>query len=214
MPTHSRRNILTGLGAMPILLLPSACDSKADAQHAGRSLRPVPGCEGCEAVREREPAALRPRLTLAGADEQGERLLVGGTVYRPDGRTAAAGVIVYVHHTNAAGLYADGTRESEWSRRHGRLRGWLKTGVDGRYEISTIKPGPYPGRADPAHIHMFVLEPGKADPYWIDDIVFDGEFGVTATYRRARTNQGGPGVVRLAPRMGGGFRAIRNILLA
>jgi protocatechuate 3,4-dioxygenase beta subunit len=121
-------------------------------------------------------------------------------------------VVIYAHHTNAAGRYADGTGETIWSRRHGRLRGWVKTVGDGRYEFRTIKPGIYPGRDNPAHIHLFVAEPGRR-PYWIDDVVFAGEFGVDQRYRRERENQGGAGIVTLRRASNQTWLARRDIVL-
>lgn len=174
--------------------------------------RSVPGCEGCEAAWERDPSTLPAHLRLAAAREPGEPLHLQGTIYRADGRTPAAGVVLYLHHTNAAGLYADGTDESAWSRRHGRVRGWLKTGADGRYSVDTIVPGRYPNRPDPAHIHMVVLEPG-ADPYWIDDVVFAGEPGVDEAYAAAREDRGGSGIVTLGRAADGRRTATRDIVL-
>jgi protocatechuate 3,4-dioxygenase beta subunit len=110
-------------------------------------------------------------------------------------------VVLYIYHTDATGLYSRGTPETEASRRHGLLRGWVRTGPDGRYSFDTIKPGPYPGETMPAHLHFTVLEPGR-QPYWIDDIVFEGEVGVTAKYRRERENRGGNGIVRLGKAQG------------
>lgn len=183
---------------------------RPNLQETSRQLRAIPGCEGCEAAWEREPSELTPRVQIAPASEPGERLILRGTVYKPDGKTPAPGVVVYIHQTNSAGLYANGSNESEWSRRHGRLRGWLKTGADGRYEVDTIKPGVYPDGREPAHIHLTVLEPGK-DPYWIDDVVFAGEQGVDATYRAERENRGGRGIVALKREPSGRWLAERNI---
>jgi protocatechuate 3,4-dioxygenase beta subunit len=152
------------------------------------------------------------KIQLAGKEEPGERLLLTGTVFKPDGRTPAPNVVIYIHHTNAAGRYAGGSNESEWSRRHGRLRGWLRTGPDGRYEVRTIKPGQYPDRPSPAHIHLTVLEQGR-DPYWIDDVVFDGAPGIDVEYRREAEKRGGPGIVRLQPAPNGGWRAERDVIL-
>ena len=121
-------------------------------------------------------------------------------------------MVVYAHQTNAEGLYAGGSAESEWSRRHGRLRGWVRTGEDGRYEFSTVKPGRYPDRSDPAHIHLTVLEPGRR-PYWIDDVVFAGEPGVAGAYTAEREDRGGSGIVRLQRKSEGGWLAERNIVL-
>ncbi len=138
-------------------------------------------------------------------------MTIRGVVYASDGATPAEGIVVYAHHTNADGLYANGSLETEWSRRHGRLRAWVKTGADGRYEFATIKPAPYPDRTNPAHVHLMILEPGRR-PYWIDEIVFAGEFGVTQSYRAGRELRGGSGIVNLT-RESGRWLAMRDITL-
>ena len=173
--------------------------------------RDLYNCEGCEAVVERDLAVISARTTLAGPAEPGERMRLEGRVLAPGGTTPAAGVVIYAHQTNAEGLYANGTPETEWSRRHGRLRGWVRTGPDGGYVFDTIKPAPYPGLTMPAHIHLFVGEPGRP-PYYIDDVVFEGEFGVTPEYRAASELRGGDGVVRLT-REAGVWVARRDIRL-
>ena len=169
-------------------------------------------CEGCEGALERDARSLSADARIGPADEPGEPLTVHGTVFAADGRTPASGVVIYAYQTNAEGLYAGGSSESEWSRRHGRLRGWAKTGPDGRYSFRTVKPAPYPNDTMPAHIHFTVLEPGRR-PYWIDDIVFEGEFGVTPAYRAQMTNQGGNGIVPLAPTAEGELEVRRDIIL-
>ncbi|WP_447724387.1 dioxygenase family protein [Sphingomonas koreensis] len=169
-------------------------------------------CEGCEAVGEPLPSTLSATVVLAGSDEPGERMILTGRVLTADGTAPAAGVVIYAHHTNDAGLYANGSNQTTWSRRHGRLRGWAVTGADGRYTFRTIKPAPYPDRTMPAHVHLFVGEPGRP-PYYIDDVVFDGEFGVTAAYRKAREMRGGNGIVRLGRTADGVLLAQRDIRL-
>lgn len=42
-----------------------------------------------------------------------------------------------------------GTQAHSW-----RLEGWAKTDFEGRFEFRTIRPGPYPGRREAAHIHL------------------------------------------------------------
>ena len=135
-------------------------------------------CEGCEAAGQYARRTLSPVVQLASAAESGERMTVTGRILSADGTRPAPGVIVYAHHTNARGLYANGSSETVWSKRHGRLRGWAKTGPDGVYTFLTIKPAPYPDQTLPAHVHLFVVEPGRP-PYYVDDVVFDGAFGVT-----------------------------------
>ena len=169
-------------------------------------------CEGCEATGERDARGLPWSLALAGSDEPGERMILSGRVHAADGVTPAPDVVIYAHHTNAQGLYANGSNETEWSRRHGRLRGWVRTNADGDYRFETIKPAPYPDMTMPAHVHLFVQEPGRR-PYYIDDAVFDGEFRVDAAYRAAQELRGGSGIVRLQGDAVSGWRAVRNIRL-
>ena len=169
-------------------------------------------CEGCEAVDERDPARLGSTTQIAGPDEPGPRLLVTGRVTTPDGTTPAAGVIIYAHHTNIDGLYANGDDESEWSRRNGRLRGWVKTDANGRYSFLTIKPSPYPDMMGPAHVHLMIGEKGKRR-YYVDDVVFAGEFGVTEDYRRNQELRGGSGTVTLRDNGNGVLVAERDIIL-
>lgn len=169
-------------------------------------------CEGCEAVHERDAAGLAWRTTMAPEGEPGEPLVLRGTVYRQDGVTPAPGVVIYAHQTNAEGAYAGGTNESEWSRRHGRVRAWVKTGPDGKYEFVTVKPAPYPTHSEPAHIHLTVLEPGR-QPYYVDDVVFAGEYRVDDEYRRTRENRGGSGIVQLERTGDGTWVANRDIRL-
>ena len=124
----------------------------------------------------------------------------------------AAGVIVYAYHTNAGGVYPTRGDEQGWGRRHGYLRGWVKTNERGEYRFDTIRPGGYPGRTDPAHIHMIVKEPDRQE-YWIDEVVFEDDPRVTERYRSAQQNRGGNGVIRLTRDQAGGWSGRRDIVL-
>lgn len=209
-----RRELLLGTA---VVLVASACGSRAQpTRRAGEAggVRPRPDlyvCEGCDGALERPAASLGAHEQIAPAGEPGERMRIQGTVYQADGVTPAANVVVYAHHTDSAGSYSRGSPETEWSRRHGLLRGWVRTGADGRYSFDTVKPGVYSNRSNPAHVHLMILEPGRR-PYWIDDIVFAGEFGVTDEYRRERQNRGGNGIVTLR-RTDGVLVARRDITL-
>lgn len=190
----------------------SACGTGTPATAETAARADLYACEGCEAAYERSAETLAWSAVVADADEPGERLVAKGTVYGTDGKTPQDGVVIYFHQTNAEGLYADGTDESEWSRRNGRLRAWARTGPDGRYRFETIKPAPYPDMTMPAHLHFIVLEPGKR-PYYIDDVVFDGEFMVDETYRAKQELRGGSGIVTLSRDADGTLLARRDIVL-
>lgn len=206
-----RRSILVGMTSVAAVAFVAT-----QAPSWGRvadGVRPnLYNCEGCQAVAERSPVGLGSRVALAAESEPGERMTLTGRVLGWHRGTPVGEVVVYAHHTNADGLYANGANESEWSRRHGCLRGWAKTGSDGVYTFETIKPAPYPNNAMPAHVHLFIGEPGRP-AYYIDDVVFDGEFGVTTAYRRAQELRGGSGIVRLARSTEGVLLARRDIRL-
>lgn len=200
----SRRNVV--LGGLALGLAAPAC-----AQPAG-SARVRPDLYNGELdylAKEFAGRAedLSASITLAGFGEPGERMNISGRCLSWQDGKPVAGVIVYAYHTDNRGLYDGGPRGT----RHARLRGWMRTGADGRYAFTSIKPAPYPDRSMPAHIHLTVLEPGKP-PYWIDDIVFDGEFRVDAAYRAAQGNRGGDGVITL-PRPSGIWTGVRDIHL-
>lgn len=217
MADMQRRTMAFGLSLLGAAVVAGACTRSGEAratQTAGAGVRAradLYNCEGCEAVTERISGGIPARAVLASPDQPGERMLLQGRVVSTDGVTPAEGVVIYAHQTNAEGLYADGSPETEWSRRHGRLRGWVRTGSDGRYAFDTIKPAPYPLLTMPAHVHLFLGEPGRR-PYYIDDVVFEGESGVTPGYRAASELRGGDGVVRLT-RENGVWMARRDIRL-
>ncbi|HKA35362.1 MAG TPA: hypothetical protein VKH43_00985 [Thermoanaerobaculia bacterium] len=105
---------------------------------------------------------------LAGPEEPGERLVVTGTVFAPDGVTPAPGVFLYVYNTDATGHY-----NSERGLPP-RLHGWMKSGPDGRYEYRTIKPASYPGSRIPAHVHT-QLWGGGYTPQAGPELNFEGD---------------------------------------
>lgn len=144
---------------------------------AGAANRVGGNCEEgyCELIYYGIPKEMNNTDTSAGWYEAGRKLLVTGTVYQIDGRTPAPNVIVYYHHTDNNGYYSPGDGKPFNSTRHGHIRGWVKTDSNGRYSIYTIRPGPYPKVEDPEHIHLIIKEPGIANEYWINDLVFDDD---------------------------------------
>ena len=153
-------------------------------------------CEGCEAVLEYGAKRLNSIDTLPGFSTNEPKMIIQGTVYQPDGKTPAAGVIIYAYHTNQEGIYPTKGDEKGWARRHGYIRGWAKTDAHGKYAFYTFKPGSYPSRTDPAHVHLTVKEPDKNE-YYIDSIHFDDDPLLTEKIRNWRSPRGGSGIVKL-----------------
>lgn len=153
-------------------------------------------CEGCEAAGEYPYEDLTAVDTIQGFTESHNKLKVSGTVYKNDGQTPAPGVIIYLHQTNEKGIYPNQKGDTGWARRHGYHRGWVKTGADGVYTFYTLRPGSYPNRDLPEHIHLYIKEPGKT-AYYIDDIVFEDDPLLTKSERAALRNRGGSGLVTI-----------------
>lgn len=190
-----------------------SCGLAAPAAAATDRVRPdLHECEGCEAIHEHAFEGLPWSVVIPPRGEPGERLVLTGRVLRSDGRTPTPGVILYVHHTNAAGVYPTRGGEKGWARRHGYLRGWVRTNEAGDYRFETICPAPYPGRAEPAHIHITVKEPGRRE-YWIDDVVFADDPLVTPQYRARAPGRGGSGIVAPTRDATGGWAVRRDIVL-
>lgn len=163
-------------------------------------------CEGCENVFVGLPEQLTSETRIAPPDEPGEQLVLEGTVRGLDGEPAA-GVIVYAYHTDAQGIYPRA------DTRHGRLRAWVKTDESGHYRFETIRPGAYPGRTVPEHIHMHVIEPGRVS-YYIASVHFDDDPLLTpAEKRRAETGRGGSALVRPERGADGVWHVRRDVVL-
>ena len=154
----------------------------------------LPECEWCGA--NEAPENLSWKTVIPDENEPGETLIITGTVYMVDGRTPAQNIILYVYHTNSEGIYPKKGTETGNGRRHGYLRSWIRTDENGQYQITTIKPGSYPTRTEPAHIHMTIKEPEKAE-YWIDSIIFEGDPLITERYKSRLKKLGGSGITRL-----------------
>jgi protocatechuate 3,4-dioxygenase, beta subunit len=170
-------------------------------------------CEGCEAIYENPvPFSELPFIdTLPGYYSPGQKILIKGTVLKSDGKNPAAGVILYLYHTNAAGIYPTTGTEKGWGRRHGFLRGWLKTNAKGEYAFFTIRPGAYPASNNPEHIHITIKEPGRNE-YWLDDFNFDDDPLLTNATRKKFSNRGGSGIIKIS-RVNGIMTGYRNIIL-
>lgn len=153
-------------------------------------------CEGCEAIFEYGSKALSEVDTMPGFNSNGSRLKLTGKIYKNDGKTPAGDVILYIYHTNQKGIYEKRGDETGWGRRHGYMRGWIKTDSEGKYTFYTIKPGSYPNSKEPAHIHGIILEP-NGYYYWIDEWQFKDDPLLKINNEREDKARGGSGIVEL-----------------
>jgi protocatechuate 3,4-dioxygenase beta subunit len=110
---------------------------------------------------------LEPPFQLAPDEEPGEVLFLSGRVTDADTGASLPGAILDLWQANAEGLYSnqDPERLGEW-----HLRGRLRAGENGAYELRTIAPPPYEVPKDgpvgrllrtlgrpafrPAHLHL------------------------------------------------------------
>jgi protocatechuate 3,4-dioxygenase, beta subunit len=146
------------------------------------------------------------RITVAAEGEPGERLIVTGRVLGPDGKKTLAGASVYIYHTDAKGLYTPETNDN----RNPRLRGYMRTDAQGRYEFSTIKPAPYPNNRIAAHIHYVVNAPGHQERVF--EIVFEGDPNIDERMRvDAAKERSAFSIRRLTRDQQGVWRCVQDI---
>ncbi len=172
-------------------------DNLTTAKNTGTKKPVGGGCDGCEMMFVGIPANIKSSDTSAGWAEKGQKLLVKGTVFKLDGKTPAPNVIIYYWHTDNNGYYSPAKGMNEKAKRHGHIRGWVKTDEEGKYSIYTIKPAPYPNEDMPAHIHTSIKEPEIDNEYYIDEFVFDDDKLLTDEKRKALENRGGSGILKV-----------------
>jgi protocatechuate 3,4-dioxygenase beta subunit len=146
-------------------------------------------------IHRNTPSELSSLAHITAPGEPGEPLVVAGQIFRPDGRTPAAGVTVYAYNTDAEGYY-----EANRTEYPPRIYGWMKTDGEGRFELRTIRPGRYPDMRTPAHVHFelwgggYPLQSGGAvqfagDSYLTADMLADD--ASLAKFRTIREVRGG-----------------------
>lgn len=196
---------------LSFMLLQTSCGQSNNQQtkRNSSSVRVGGPCEGCELIYTNMPKQMNAIDTSIGWNMEGQRMKIEGTVFQKDGKTPAAGIIVYYYQTNTAGVYPEAASKTT---RHGSIRGWMKTGADGKYTIYSIKPGSYPGSTIPAHIHILIKEP-DINEYYIDDINFDDDPFMTKTERDRLRQYAGSGIIKLAANSIGLLYGKRDIVL-
>ena len=153
------------------------------------------------------PDNVSNKSVLKSDPEKAQRILVNGTIYQADGRTPASNILIYFYHTNVYGIYGLGSEH-----KHGKYRGWLLTGADGRYQIETIMPASYPNSTQSAHIHM-TLTGTTFKEDWIDSVLFEGDRFLTDRERIPQRG-GFDHVLKMSSGPGGILKGTRNIRLA
>jgi len=167
-------------------------------------------CEWCGA--QDAPQKLSHSTTLAADSEQGTRIIITGRILHPDG-SPATGVLLYAYHTNVKGVYPKrGPSDGTLSWRHGYLRGWIQTDAEGRYELKTIRPGSYPNRSDPAHIHA-TLKPPHGEEFYVPDFLFDDDPLVTFKERKRLASLGESAAILRLRDQRGTLHASRDIVI-
>lgn len=188
----------------------TACNSQTKPAKPGADKKPNVGgnLENSDFTYYGIPKNISARDTSPGWKEEGQKLLLTGTIYQADGTSPAPGVLLYYYQTNTAGRYVHKPDEprsmppNEQGQTHGYIRGWVKTDSDGKYFIYTIRPGTYPTFDAPAHIHATIKEPNAINEYYIDDFVFEDDTLVNTAYLKKMENRCGSGVVKLVQQDG------------
>lgn len=202
--------------ALALPALPLGCAALKGYEATGRVATPAGSTAPAQAQDWAGAADGPPNPSWAtkmvAENEPGEPLLIQGVIFQPDGRTPAEGITLFVYHTDAGGYYYANQYEGG-PRMKPRLRGWMRTREDGRYEFRTIKPGGYPGRTDPEHIHVTLSGPGYPE-YWIDSYWFEGDPRITAEHRAKLSGRGGfHSIIALKRDAQGVLRGERNLQL-
>jgi protocatechuate 3,4-dioxygenase beta subunit len=126
-----------------------------------------------------------------------------------------AGAVLYVFQTDAQGHY---TRTGVMNEPNARLFAFIKTDSEGRFAISTIRPGGYPGAPGrvgeqwriPQHIHVQVTAAGYQ--FRNLQMVFDDDPRMTP-YWHQWANRGNHPVVKLVRDEAGSQHGVCEIVL-
>lgn len=184
-----------------------AADESTDVLSLIKKNAKPAGAEGMGAIEA--PANVSSKTILFKEADKGEKMVIWGTVFQPDGKTPALNTLIYLYHTDIEGYY--GRKSGE--HKHGRYRGWMLTDELGRYSFQTIKPAPYPENRFAAHIHMTVTSQTLKED-WIDSILFEGDSLISAKERLEAGRKGGFNpIVQLEKKSDGLWHARRDIQL-
>ena len=154
------------------------------------------------------PSQMDSKARIAPEKEPGERLVISGTIYQADGRTPAPDIVLFAYQTDTTGYY-----NKEDDAFNPRLRGWVKTDKNGHYEFRTIRPGAYPHRNTPGHIHVHLYGPAIPE-HSIEEYRFADDPRLSKNEREEAQSKGrySP-VVAVTRRSDGTWEGVRDIKL-
>lgn len=196
--------------AFPFLI---SCNGNTLAQKSGENILSLIKKNAQPATAEGMGAIGAPdnvswKTILAKETDEGEPMIVSGTVFLADGKTLAPNVLIYLYHTDMYGIYG---RRGE--HKHGKFRGWMLTDSRGRYEFRSIKPASYPNTTFAAHVHMTITGKNFGED-WIDSILFEGDRFISQRERETAGKKGGFNpILKLEKSADGVLRGTRNIQL-
>lgn len=211
---HSRRGFLRhaalSAAGLPLLLSCSgnalAGDDKAGILARLRRNARARGAEAMGAIDV--PDSVTWRSVFKVSRDDGEPMLISGTVFKTDGKTPAPNSLIYFYHTDKYGIYG-----REGQPKHGRFRGWMLTDEKGRYEFASIRPASYPNSTQSQHVHMTITTLESRED-WYDSILFEGDRFLTQRERDWSGKRGGfDPIVTLVRGNDGIQRATRDIQL-
>jgi len=150
-----RRLLELGLALPPLAALSHAADLFADEARGAVVLRPTPAIADDDepTPAQTEGPYFTPnsprRRSIVPAGASGTRLTVTGRVLRTNGNPVARALVDF-WQCDARGVYDNNGY---------RFRGHQFTDAAGRYVLTTVVPGLYPGRT--RHIHVKVQAPNR-----------------------------------------------------
>ena len=105
-------------------------------------------------------------------------MLIAGRVADQRGR-GIEGAVVIAYNADAHGLY----NPPDSPTRVPRIRATVSTDADGRFQVLTVRPAPYPDHSEPAHLHFEIHAAGFRRQY--STLWFDGDPLITDARRNA-----------------------------
>jgi protocatechuate 3,4-dioxygenase beta subunit len=205
-----RNAMITTAAALPLL---ANCERYTSADEAKpnilelikKNAQPI-GTEAMGAIEA--PANVTWKTAFDIGKDDGEPMIISGTVYKPDGKTVAPYTLIYFYHTDKYGIYG-----RHGQPKHGRFRGWMLTDGRGRYEFSSVRPASYPNSTQSQHVHMTVTGVNHRED-WVDSILFEGDRFLTQRERDWSGKRGGFNPIVMLTRGADGIqRAVRDIQL-